>query len=327
MALPFDLPAHSRGLAELSAAARATGAAAAEGAARSLSTLLAREVSLRARVVPGAPPPRAPAARVALHLAAVPAHALLEIEPALVVRLVDLLAGGPGAADGATELTPVETAALELLALAAVDGACGVAAVEEALAPRLARGAQEGPLSLAVELDVAAGGVSGRARLLLPTGALRALRGPPPDDAPGLAIAIRASLRCGTAELLPDELEALEPGDVVVLAPARDGEEALVLPGGVRVRGRRDDDGFHVEEVVMTERNAQLPVTLEVELARVDVPLGELARLEPGAVLPLGLDRRGLVTLRAGERAIARGELVDLDGAVGVRVLSVEVLS
>jgi type III secretion protein Q len=74
----------------------------------------------------------------------------------------------------------------------------------------------------------------------------------------------------------------------------------------------------------MTERNAQLTVLLEVELARVEVPLAELARLEPGAALPLSLDRRGLVTLRVGERAIGRGELVDVDGAVGVRVIALE---
>ena len=100
---------------------------------------------------------------------------------------------------------------------------------------------------------------------------------------------------------------------------------ALVFPGGLRANGRLDGEGFHVEETVMTTRLAQIPLTLEVELARVDVPLGDLARLEAGAVLPLGIDRRGLVTLRAGERALARGELVDVDGAVGVRILSLEV--
>jgi flagellar motor switch/type III secretory pathway protein FliN len=77
--------------------------------------------------------------------------------------------------------------------------------------------------------------------------------------------------------------------------------------------------------MTMTERQAQLPITLEVELARVELSVGELARLEPGAALPLALDRRGLVTLRAGERAVARGELVEIDGAVGVRILSLQV--
>ncbi len=68
-------------------------------------------------------------------------------------------------------------------------------------------------------------------------------------------------------------------------------------------------------------------MTLEVELCRLELTLAELARLEPGAVLSLALDRRGHVTLRAGDRAVARGELVDLEGAVGVRIIALEVES
>jgi type III secretion protein Q len=326
MALPFDLPALSRGFAELTPAARTHGAEAAAAAGRSLSALLGRELRIEARAVPAASLAHGPSARVAIDLPALPAQAVLEVEPALVVRLVDVLAGGPGAAEGATALTPIEAAALELFALAALDGACSVSTIEAALAPRLARGASEPASALAVELAVSAGEVSGRARLLVPPAALRALRGAPPDSAPGLAIPLPASLRAGIASLLADELDALAPGDVVVFEPPADGLEDLVFPGGLRARGRRDNGTFTVEETTtMTDRHAQLPVTLEVELARVEIPLAELARLEPGAALPLPVDRRGLVTLRAGERAVARGELVELDGAVGVRILSVEV--
>jgi type III secretion protein Q len=41
--------------------------------------------------------------------------------------------------------------------------------------------------------------------------------------------------------------------------------------------------------------------------------------------LPLAIDRRGLVTLRVGERAVARGELVDVEGVIGVRIVASEV--
>jgi len=133
-----------------------------------------------------------------------------------------------------------------------------------------------------------------------------------------------ASLRSGSAPLAPEELDALAAGDVVLLDPPGNAPDALVVPGGARFVGRLVDGTLHVEEVVMTERNGRLPVLLEVELARVEVPLAELARLEPGAALPLALDRRGLVTLRVGERAFARGELVDVDGAVGVRIVALE---
>ena len=323
MAFPFDLPALSAGFAALTPAARATGVRAADSAAAALGALLGREVALRARACPGAPTPRAVAVRVALDLAALPGAALLEVEPGVVVALVAELAGGPAARD-ATALTPIESAALELFALAAVDGACAIAEVEAALAPRLSRGTAGPPSALAVELEIATGAISGRARLLLPPAAVRALRGAPPAG-PLLAVPVRASVRSGGAPLAPEELDALAPGDVVLLDPPGTARDAVVLPGGARLAGRLVDGSLHVEEVVMHERTAQLPVRLEVELAQVEVPLAEIARLEPGAALPLGLDRRGLVTLRVGERAVARGELVDVDGAVGVRILSVEV--
>jgi type III secretion protein Q len=328
MALPFDVPAVSRGFAELTPGAREAGREAAAAAARALSALLGREVTLSATALPGAPSPRVPAARVGLELAALPARAILEVEPSLVVRLVDVLAGGPGAPVGATALTPVESAALELFALAALDGAASGSAVEAGLAPRLARATPDVASALAIELAVTAGALAGRARLLVPAAAIRALRAPPRDgEGPAATLPIRLSVRRGAVSLLADELELLAAGDVVLVDLPEEGRETLVLPGGLAIRGRREVDAFQVEEIAMTERTAQLPVTLEVELARVEIPLGELARLEPGAVLPLPVDRRGLVALRVGERAVARGELVELDGAIGVRILSVEVAS
>ena len=327
MALPFDLPSLSRGFAELTPSAREAGQDAADAAARALSAMLKREVSIAATPFPGVPPPRVPTARIGIELAALPAGAVLEVEPALVVRLVDVLAGGPGAPVGATALTPIESAALELFALAALDGAASATAVETALAPRLARAGPDVAGALAIDLSVAAGDVAGRARLLVPAAAVRALRSEAQGDGPSAALPIPVSVRHGAVALLADELDLLAPGDVVLVdggAPG-DAQETLVLPGGPAIRGRREEDTFQVEEIAMTERTAQLPVTLDVELARVEIPVGELARLEPGAVLTLPVDRRGLVTLRAGERAVARGELVDVDGAVGVRIVSVEV--
>jgi type III secretion protein Q len=322
MALPFDLPALSRGFADLTPAARDRGAEIARAAAAALEVLAGGPVSIEARPVPGVPAPRALAARVALDLVALPAPAVLEVEPQLVVRLVSRLAGGDGAPDPAAALTPVEATALELLALTALDGACAVTAVDAVLAPRLARGVREPSGALAVELTVDAAGLRGRARLLVPPAAVRALAGEP--DLPRASVVLPASVRRGAAILRRDELEALAPGDVV-LVDAADGPAALVLPGGARALGQLDgDDRFHVEETTMAVRISELPVRLEVELARVELTLGALAALAPGAALPLALDRRGEVVLRAGERAIARGELVDIDGAIGVRILSVE---
>jgi type III secretion protein Q len=323
--LPFDLPFVSRGWAELTPAARELGARAAEAAARSISALLGHEVTVVARPVPARSGPRLAAVRVGIELAEVPAAAILELEPGLVAAAVDRLAGGPGHAVPATSLTAIEAAALELLALAALDGACGVAAIEARLCPRLVRAAVEPPGALAVELTIRTGPLAGRARLLVAAAAVRALRDAVAPDPAASRAAVPVSLRGPAAALTPAELEALAPGDVVVCDPPPGGRHALVLPGGARLVGALEESTFHLEEIRMPSPLAEVPVTLEVELARLDVPIAELARLEPGAILTLPVDRRGEVTLRLGERRFARGELVDVDGAIGVRVVAREV--
>lgn len=324
MPLPFQLPSLSRGFAALTPSARRLGVEVAAAASEALREVLDTPVALTGRATPGPPWMRAPAVRLAIDLAAVPALATLEIEPALVVKLVDRLAGGDGTATGAAVLTPLEQATFELLTLLALDAACSVAGVEAALAPRLARAAPaaaEG--ALGIELELVTESFRGRGRLLLPPTALRALG--PEGGWPESPLRLPVSVRRGTAALLPAELESLEPGDVVVVQDPADGCAALVLPGGYRAAGRLEPDGFHVAETSMSTRTPQIPVTLEVELCRIEVPLGELARLAPGAVLPLTVDRSGQVTLRAGDRAMARGELVEIDGALGVRIASLEV--
>lgn len=326
MPLPFDLPSLSAGYSALGSRARQLGAETAASAAKALAELLETDVEIFGRAVPGPAWPRTPAARVALELPAVPAVAVLEVDPALVVRLVDRLAGGNGRGDvpAAATLTPLEQATFELLVLLALDGACAVRRVEEALAPRLTRAAPpEVDGALAIELELRAGATRGRARVLLPATAVRVLSGPPePVEA---RLPVSASLRRGTVALVPEELEGLAAGDVLLLRDADGPGAALVLPGGFRAAGPLGPEGLHVEELSMPVRTPQIPITLEVELCRVEVTLADLARLEPGAVLPVALDRRGLVTLRAGDRAVARGELVEIDGAVGIRIESLEV--
>jgi type III secretion protein Q len=323
--LPFTLPSLSAGYAALGPAARKLGHEAAASAARALGELLEVEVRIEGRAVAGPAWPRTPAARLSLELTAVEALAALEVEPALVVRLVQVLAGGgDGEVPAASRLSPLEQASLELLTLLALDGACAVDAIAERLAPRLTRApAPSGDGALGIELEVRAGRTRGRARLLLPAAALRALEDEPPLEE--CRLRLPASLRRGTAALLPQELEGLAPGDVLLVQGADAEAAALVLPGGYRAAGRLGPEGLTVEELSMPTRTPQIPVTLEVELCRLEVSLAELARLEPGAVLPLPVDRRGLVTLRAGERAVARGELVEVDGAIGVRISALEV--
>ncbi len=66
-----------------------------------------------------------------------------------------------------------------------------------------------------------------------------------------------------------------------------------------------------------------VPVTLVVELGRLNLPLRRLADLRPGDVLELGRHAREPVELTSGGRLIARGELVQIDTELGLRVTNV----
>jgi type III secretion protein Q len=325
MPLPFDLPRVSRGHAALSPGARRAGEEAARRAAAALTDLLGLPVRIEGRPLPALPARGLASVRFSIDLPALPDVALLEVEAGWVVRVVELVSGGDFATPGATALTAMERSALELLLLAALDGAAQDGLVSERLAPRLVREAGEPGSPLVIDLDLEVGGARGRARLLLPERAVRALAGPPDLPEPLLAFPLFASLRGGAAPLLPEELAALAPGDVVLADPPPAGRHRLVFPAGFAAIGTVTEGTFHVEQTTMDTPLAQIPVMLEIELARVPLTLSDLSRLVPGATLPVQLDRRGLVTLRLGERPLGRGELVEIDGAVGVRVLSMEV--
>jgi flagellar motor switch protein FliM len=49
----------------------------------------------------------------------------------------------------------------------------------------------------------------------------------------------------------------------------------------------------------------------------------ELIELRPGAVIPAGRPLSGPVDLTVGGRVVARGELVDVEGEIGVRIVQI----
>ncbi len=66
-----------------------------------------------------------------------------------------------------------------------------------------------------------------------------------------------------------------------------------------------------------------VPVTLTVELGRVNLTLNRLADLKPGDVIELSRHSRAPVELTSNGRIVARGELILIDTDLGVRVTSV----
>ena len=153
------------------------------------------------------------------------------------------------------------------------------------------------------------------------------------------AARVPAVLRGGRARLGATELTALRPGDVIVFdglawgGSAPCGEARLRSPS-FELAGELGPEGLRLHRATqhLPQREedmpnpdvpfAPLPVEVEVELTRLSIPVAELATLKPGAVLPLHLGPAAAVTLRVGDRAIARAELVDVDGEVGARIVS-----
>ena len=325
---PLLLRRVTQGFAALDGPARAAGSRACTAAEVALAEVLGHAVRLAPVARPSPWAASVGAVRLPFVLGALGEHGVLEVDARLAARCVDLLAGAAAEGMTATALapTPIELAMAELLALVAMDAAIGDAALA-ALGPQLVRETRrELGACLAVEVAVNVGAVCGCVRLAIPAAVIGRLSSPTRPELPPTAAALRvpASLRQGHAAIAEAELRALAPGDVVLLASDSHRDE-LVLPGGFTLLGVRDAASFVVEETRMNQWTASFPLLLSVEVARVEVSLGELSRLEPGGILPLHAPREGTVVLRAGERPVARGRLVEVDGALGISIEALEV--
>jgi flagellar motor switch protein FliM len=170
------------------------------------------------------------------------------------------------------------------------------------------------------------------------------------------AARVHLVMQIGRTTLMPRDLATLAVGDVVTFdefgprppfgGPLLlrlglgaflchlDGEGLTVLKGfelgatrmepDKRSDGRVGDEGAGAEPeggaAGLAALLGELPVEVVCELGRVTVSGRELLELRPGAVLPVGRPLAGPVDLTVGGRVVARGELVDVEGEVGVRL-------
>ena len=63
-----------------------------------------------------------------------------------------------------------------------------------------------------------------------------------------------------------------------------------------------------------------LEITLRFDLGQLTLPLGELQQIQPGYSFELELPAPGQVRIVAGTQLIGRGELVQIEDRLGVRV-------
>ncbi len=298
------------------------------------------------------------AAFVLMDLSATGGCAVLELELPVLFAALERLAGSSQRPSPVTRLTRLEEATFAFLVLAALAALRARSELHPRLGPRLAgvtmnRAEAVARLDgrrphLSVELSLSVGEVSAGGRLVLPSVVFEsAWKGLPVERdaviAPEvLAASIRARCFLGCAPLSPSALETLSEGDVVVFERTRHGGEHLLGQGrlvasGFELVGEFTPEGFSLmrarSRALSLESNMAtiieqsggmppLPVDVEIELTRLMLPLSELAALKPGSLLPLRINASEPVLLRVGDRAVARAELVDIDGEVGARILN-----
>lgn len=172
---------------------------------------------------------------------------------------------------------------------------------------------------------------------------------------PALAgLAVRLAAVLGQTSLATAALVGLRPGDVVLFTRCAPADGVRLQCGPIRIEASNHAGALRVESVrcepgggpmqpadVMTEQTpsepgvsgaemgvaqsgmGELPVPITVEAGRVEMTIAQLADLKAGDVLACPDAVLGPVALRTGERLVAYGELVEVEGLRGVRVLEV----
>ena len=108
-----------------------------------------------------------------------------------------------------------------------------------------------------------------------------------------------------------------EDGRVVL----REGTEPLAWAPASRGLDPVEEGVNEADNGAVVEAVGEVPVVVRVEIGVAEMRAREWASLVAGDVVSLGRKIGDAVTLRIGSVTVARGELVDLDGEVAVRIL------
>jgi type III secretion protein Q len=158
-----------------------------------------------------------------------------------------------------------------------------------------------------------------------------------PSDADWAGLPLRLRLVAGWVDLSTSMLRSIARRDVVLLDECLlSGNNQLMVMVSPRLgilcaledRALRVLKGVHeimadVDDTVAAASGLMddVPIRLTFDLGEREISLGDLRSIEPGYLFNLGRDLKSTVSIRANGRLIGDGELVDIEGRVGVSVL------
>ena len=194
---------------------------------------------------------------------------------------------------------------------------------------------------------------TGALRLFVPYATLESMRRAVPaasSRAVSPSISWKFPVSLGAVDLSAEELEGLEPNDVLIfelglnlLLPRRFDRGWKAVADDVTMSAteisnlkRLQIDKYFERESLNTEDSqvgkppetnrtldlSQLPVRVHVILTEKELTLPEAAGLTSGAILDLDCDKSGTVSLAVNGKVLGEGRLVEVEGRLGVKVLS-----
>jgi hypothetical protein len=239
-----------------------------------------------------------------------------------VRRLAQKLLGGPAELDAPRPLTLVEQRLWAHVVATAVDDL----AIAAEVVAGTARSTERDRTSVAIDLVL---GPTAFTVVLVGRGGALELRVPPARPAPAWVehTMVEVPVVLGRCALAGEAVGRLAVRDIIVVERTAGDAELVIFGGAVGLRAARGA----VSAAACTgyvRRDMSLPddahVELTVALGTTAMSLRQVLDLAVGQIVSLGRPLAGPFELRAAGRVVGRGELVDVDGELGVRIVSLE---
>jgi flagellar motor switch/type III secretory pathway protein FliN len=242
-------------------------------------------------------------------------------------------------------LTPADTGFLELLTAAVLERVNRDLQfpLQAALAPAESLPAfRSGDGSLAFSFAIRVGDLTGTFRLFVTDDTTQLLAAlPAPQAHAGMPeISWTFPLSAGYADLTGAEVALIEPADVVLLTretamlfPNAHDRGWRLLPSGNLAPGPIDkyfergclsesDSEVKAAKSGATPDLAGLPIRMHAIIGEKEMTLAEVNRLAPGAIVEMDGTKSDPVRIALNGKIAGAGELVEVDGRLGVRILA-----